>query len=215
MLNIIKNEKTAYVRYFREFLSREKGDALYEELYALKPKYFNRDLVNTPRGQVKALIYTAAFGEKGIRYRYAGYERVTIEEWPVLLKECNEMIEMTLDVQLNYAFCNIYETRDEDGNPVEHYIGWHADDEGEIAKTPDGQTTICSISLGDERKFQLRENYKVGKEQPTSIHSLILEHGSLCTMEKHTQQLMKHCVMKKKNASMSRINVTFRLMNFD
>lgn len=212
VLNITKGNKTALVRYFKNFLSKEDAEQLYQELYSLKSKYFDQDLVNTPKGKVKAPRFTAAFGEKGIRYEYAGYTRKTVEEWPEHLLKCKKRIETELGVELNYGFINIYEVVDDDGELVEHYIGWHSDSEGDIKTTSDGQTTICSISLGDERKFQLREIYKPGKDKPTEIHSIVLENGSLCTMEKHTQQLMKHCVPKKKGATKPRINITFRMM---
>lgn len=215
VFNLTKDNQTALVRYFKQFLSTEEADELYNEIYALKSKHFNRDLVNTPRGKVKAPRFTAAFGEKGITYEYAGYTRKTVEEWPKKLAKCKKLIEETLGVQLNYGFINIYEIVDEAGDPVEHYIGWHSDSEGDIQTTKDGQTTICSISLGDERKFQIREIYKPGKEKPTTIHSIVLEHGSLCTMEKHTQSLLKHQVPKKRGATKPRINITFRLMKIN
>lgn len=215
IIRITKQGKTALVRYFKDFLSQEDADALYDEIYGLRTKYFDRDIINTPKGKVKAPRLTAAFGEKGIQYKYSGFTRQTVNEWPPLLEKCKLQIEKELNVKLNYAFCNIYEVEDENGSTVEHYIGWHSDDEKGIVTTSDGQTTICSISLGDNRKFQLRENYRVGQETPTYIYSYILEHGSLCTMEQHTQQMMKHCVPKKKNATRPRINITFRFMVSD
>lgn len=212
VFKVSHDDKVALAKYYPSFLNTEEANELYQELYNLKDKYFDRDLVNTPKGKVLAPRYTAAFGEEGISYKYAGMNRSTITEWPELLLKCKESIETTLDVKLNYGFVNIYEIVDNNGNKVDQYIGWHSDSEGDIVTTSDGQTTICSISLGDERKFQLRENYKVGKEKPTPITSIVLEHGSLCTMEKHTQQLCVHCVPKKPNASKPRINITFRLM---
>lgn len=128
---------------------------------------------------------------------------------------CKKKIEEQLGCTLNYGFVNIYDVVDEDNKPAQHYIGWHADSEGDIVTSPSGETTICSISLGDPRKFQLRENYKVGKDTPTHIYSKVLEHGSLCTMEKHTQQLCKHQVPKKSGATAPRINITFRLMKIN
>lgn len=212
IFNLVKNGKTALSRYFPQFLSETEANELYDELYALKDIHFNRDVVSTPRGKVKAPRWTAAFGEEGIVYGYAGMERETVTEWPKLLLECKKRIEKKLGCELNYGFVNIYEITDKDGNVVEHYIGWHSDSEGDIVTTKDGETTICSISVGDERTFQLRETYKVGKEKPTPIISKVLEHGSLCTMEKQTQKFCKHQVKKKSGAKKPRINITFRKM---
>jgi alkylated DNA repair dioxygenase AlkB len=228
----LSTKNLRFSRYFKQFLSVQEANDLYAELYALKEKHFNRDLgkkfflsverrktsinvflVSTPKGKVLAPRFTAAFGEKGIgTYGYAGFERETVEEWPKLLLDCKNRIEKQLGVKFNYGFVNIYETKNDDGTPAEHYIGWHSDSEGDIVTSDDGQTTIASISLGDERKFQLRQNYRVGKDTPTTITNVVLEHGSLCTMEKHTQKMYKHCVPKKKGATKPRINVTFRLM---
>lgn len=212
ILEFNRGSKIALAKYYTNFLSKDEADELYTELYGLKDEYFTRDLVSTPRGKVKAPRFTAAFGEKGIKYGYAGFERVTITKWPMLMLKCKKNIEQQLGCVLNYGFVNIYDVIDEEGDPVNHYIGWHSDSEGDIVTTQSGETTICSISLGDERKFQLRERYTPKKDNPTPITSKVLEHGSLCTMEKHTQLLCKHQVPKKKKASKPRINITFRNM---
>lgn len=133
-------------------------------------------------------------------------ERLPHTEWPNELKECLNKINEFLGCDLNYAFINYYLSN--------HYIGWHQDKESDIETTPDGQTTIASISLGDEREFRIRQIYKKG-ETPTKIHKKILENGSLCTMEKHTQELCKHSVPLKKGTTNDRINITFRKMKIN
>jgi len=67
------------------------------------------------------------------------------------------------------------------------------------------------LRLGDEREFRIRQIYKKG-ETPSFVHKKVLEHGSLCTMEKHTQHLCKHSVPVKNGATKDRINITFRKM---
>lgn len=153
--------------------------------------------------EVEAPRFTATFGVKGTTYTYAGMTRIPTTEWPVELLDCKTKLEAFLGCELNYAFVNYYEG--------EHYIGWHSDKEGDIETTPDGQTTIASISLGDEREFQIRPIYRKG-EKPTQIYKKILKNGSLCTMEKHTQSLCKHCVPVKRGSTKVRINITFRKM---
>lgn len=202
----------AYSRYFQEFMSKRQADELFDELYRLKDKLFRQDVVTTPSGKKLAPRLTAAFGDARITYKYAGMTQRTNPEYPKLLLECKCAIEALIGCSLNYAFVNIYEISDSDGKHVDHYIGWHSDDEGEIVKDDTGATTICSISLGDERQFQIRKAYKP-PQSPTPIHSTVLHHGSLCTMENQTQLLCKHQAPKKKNATKVRINVTFRLMH--
>lgn len=116
---------------------------------------------------------TAAFGEDGIKYRYAGMERDTIIEWPKNLLKVKELIEKRRGIKLNYAFVNIYEVQDADGKDVEHYIGWHADKEADIVCDDTGATTIASISLGDERKFQIRAHKRKASDSPTKIHTKV------------------------------------------
>ena len=213
IIKYVEGKKRALVKYWSGFMTMNEADLLEKEIYALKGKYFSQDIINTPRGKVFAPRFTAAFGEEGVVYRYSGFERETIAEWPEQLLLVKSKIEKHCKCKLNYAFINIYEVgSDEKGKPIEHYIGWHSDDEHGIECDSTGATTICSISLGDARKFQLRKKYKPGKEKPTQIHSKILEHGSLCTMEHHTQKLLKHQVPKKKGSTKRRINITFRKM---
>lgn len=205
-------EQKAFSRYYRSLLSKQQADDLFDELYSLKGTLFKQEVVNTPGGKKLAPRLTAAFGDANISYKYAGVTQKTIPEYPKLLLECQRAIESLLGCSLNYAFVNIYEITDSDGKPCEHYIGWHSDDEPQIVLDDTRSTTICSVSLGDERTFQIRRAYKP-PETPTQIHSIMLHHGSLCTMEKQTQLLCKHQVPKKKNATKVRINITFRLMH--
>jgi len=211
ILNFKVEERQALVRYWPSFLTQLESKELYDEIYNLKNEYFSADVYKIFNKDIVAPRLTAAFGEKGIVYGYAGMSRETIDLWPKLLLQCKQKIQDQLGVTLNYAFINIYEVKDLSGNKCDHYIGWHADKEKDIIQDSDGGTTICSVSLGDPRKFQLRKTYKKG-EPPTRIYSQVLENGSLCTMEKHTQILCKHQVPKKRKATTPRINITFRNM---
>ena len=198
-LSIVKDEsKVALVRYFDAFLTRKQANELYAEIYAKKDTLFKQDTYILFGNAKKAPRLSAAFGSKGSTYTYSGMTQPAITDWPLKLLECKALVEQKLDCKLNYALVNIYETGKD-------YIGWHSDDEKDL----ESNTPICSISLGDERKFQLREKYSKG-ETPTKIYSKVLAHGSLCTMEKQTQQICKHKVPVKPKASSPRINITFR-----
>jgi alkylated DNA repair dioxygenase AlkB len=119
-----------------------------------------------------------------------------------------EKISQELGCKLNYAFVNVY--RDGDHLKKDH-IGWHKDSESTIVVNDKGETTIASISLGDERNFQMRVAYEKG-ETSTSITTVKLHHGSLCTMEKQMQVFCKHQVPPFKDAKGPRVNITFRHM---
>lgn len=81
-------------------------------------------------------------------------------------------------------------------------LSWHADDEP-LMDTPDGNCCIVSLSLGQERTFQLKPN---GDQEAS--HELKLGGGAMCTMEGQTQRLYQHRVCK--GGSGFRINLTWR-----
>ena len=207
---VFKAEKgtlKALARYFPNFLTKEEADSLFNVIINESAKY-TQDKVNTPGGVKMAPRLTGTYGPEGVIYKYAGMTRTPITVWPAELMKCMEMISEKVGCVLNYAFINVYR----DGDYLKKdYIGWHKDSEGEIVCNEIGETTIASISLGDERTFQMRVEYKNG-ENPTQITSVKLEHGSLCTMEKQMQKFCKHQVPKYNNAKGIRINITFRNM---
>ncbi|WP_339378070.1 alpha-ketoglutarate-dependent dioxygenase AlkB [Calothrix sp. NIES-2100] len=78
-------------------------------------------------------------------------------------------------------------------------IGWHADNEQSMGHNP----AIASVSLGAERKFQIKP---IGGK-PTDFW---LEHGSLLIMHPACQATHLHQVPKTKKLVSTRINLTFR-----
>lgn len=202
------NDKTALSRYFEDFLDADEANTLYKiiEGCAVKDdKVFTRDKYKMFGKQLDARRITATFGDKGTIYKYSGMTREPTTEWPSELKECLKKVNDFLGTELNYAFVNYYPSGKDS-------IGYHSDDEKGIETTEDGQTTIASVSLGDNREFRIRQIYKKG-ETPTKEYKKVLKSGSLCTMEMHTQQLCKHCVPPKKGEDVKpRINITFRRM---
>jgi len=195
-----KSGLRALSRYLGDFLPREAATALKDEIIALVPTY-TQDVIPTPRGPTPAPRLTCTYGPSGALYKYAGFERAPVTEWPVLLLACKERAEQVVGCELNYAFVNVYR----DGKDS---IDWHSDGESDIIPG----STIVSVSLGAEREFRIREIYKVGKDTPTPVTKVVLEHGSLLTMEHDMQKLCKHCVPKNERVTGVRVNITFRLM---
>jgi alkylated DNA repair dioxygenase AlkB len=64
---------------------------------------------------------------------------------------------------------------------------------------------IASLSLGEERVFQIKHN--TNKEVKRSI---ILQHGSLLVMKNGAQIHYKHQIPKASKSKKPRINLTFR-----
>ena len=78
----------------------------------------------------------------------------------------------------------------------------HADDEAELGPAP----VIASVSLGAERRFQLKPKVAT----PRSQCQILLKHGSVLVMDQHVQQHWLHQIPKDKTLSAPRINLTFR-----
>jgi len=89
----------------------------------------------------------------------------------------------------------------EDGNSG---VGYHSD------FVAFGNTSIIpSLSLGEERIFQLRENL-TNKE-----HEIVLENGSLLIMGAHCQERYEHGLPLNPEYKNPRFNLTFRKYGFD
>lgn len=86
-------------------------------------------------------------------------------------------------------------------------VGWHSDDERLFQGTVQ-DICIVSLSLGMERKFELRANWPATGE--VSFHNLVLGDGDICTMEGMLQKHYQHRVPKEERIDRPRINLTWR-----
>ena len=93
----------------------------------------------------------------------------------------------------NGVLVNLYRTGDD-------HLGWHSDDETVNGPEP----IIASISLGAERRFDLRH-----KESGERV-STMLPHGSLLVMSGKSQSHWLHRIAKTPALTEPRINLTFR-----
>lgn len=140
----------------------------------------------------RTLRLSCAFGPPGLRYRYAGQERVA-HPWPesllALLPRLREYVG-----QVNFALCNVYS----DGRAQ---LGWHADKEWDLMPG----AAIGSLSFGATRTFQIRRQ---GVERIE--HSVRLEHGDLLVMRGQTQHWFEHRLVRQLGVKEPRVNFTFR-----
>jgi alkylated DNA repair dioxygenase AlkB len=136
---------------------------------------------------------TALYGNPDINYRYSGIEHKA-ELWVPFLQEIRESIQIVTEVKFNSVLINRYRNEKDS-------VAWHSDDEPELGPSP----TICSVSFGASRKFQLREKNKKGE-----IFTTFLHHGDLIVIHPPTQQHWLHCVPKSSKKTAERINLTFR-----
>ena len=143
-------------------------------------------LVDIPRLQ-------AWYGE--FIYSYSGLT-MQPQAFTPLLSHIKKQIEAHTGHQFNGLLVNCYRNQHDT-------VGWHSDDEVELGNNP----VIASLSLGEERNFQLK--HKVTGEKL----SFPLKSGSLLIMAGETQHYWQHCLPRTKKEKAARINLTFRWIN--
>lgn len=152
-------------------------------------------------------------------YRYSG---VTLPARPLqivltkLVRRVNESLAARGETSspFNHVLLNLYRN----GNDS---MGAHADDEAELGPNP----LVASLSLGQERRFQIRlkKKYRLPVPKGTRISSraelevplpealdLSLSGGSLLLMHPPMQRYYLHGIPKEKSLESPRLNLTFR-----
>ena len=143
------------------------------------------------QGNITPLPRLTAWHGTG-KYRYSGVLN-TPSPWTPALTGVRNRLDDETGSPFNSVLGNLYRGgRDS--------VGWHADDEPELGKTP----TIASISLGATRKFSFK------RRDGTEKVDLLLEDGDLLIMRGNTQRDWLHQVPKTAKPTEERINLTFR-----
>jgi len=190
-VRIIEDPRGAAVEYTAGFLDPAEAAAVRAELEQAAAR-FDRDMISLYGKTIAAPRLVCAFGDDGLRYRYAGVDRAT-HPWPPRLQAARDRIAATVGHAFNYALVNWYRSGDD-------YIGWHAD---KVADLEPG-SAIASLSLGAVRPFQLRD--RAGGE----VCEVALADGSLLVMKGTCQQHYKHALPRRRGVAGVRYNVTFR-----
>lgn len=203
------------VKYHPSFLSDSKADSLFVDLLSYQ----------TAAEKAGGVMYgkrweserrSIQIADPGVRtYRYTGSSTtkpLRFEEVECV-KKMRDRLRMSLGTHYNFCLVNYYPVVfDEDGNIDANRtasLGWHSDDETDmVAGHP-----IASVSLGDTRRFRVRNRHTndIEWDQP-------LEHGSLVIMEGQCQTLTQHCIWPMTKKDMDdvlfgiRVNLTFRVM---
>lgn len=134
----------------------------------------------------------AWYGQAPYTYTYSNTTKLALP-WTKELLELKTLVENKTGKTYNSCLLNLYHTGDEG-------MAWHSDDEKDLERNG----TIASLSLGAERKFMFK--HKNTKE----TISVILQKGSLLTMEDTTQTHWLHRLPTTKKVQTPRINLTFR-----
>ncbi|MGV7105445.1 alpha-ketoglutarate-dependent dioxygenase AlkB family protein [Flavobacterium sp. U410] len=184
---------------------------LKDGVFEYHPNFFNQESANqlfkillkeTPWQQDDIIVFgkiyqqprlTALYGNNGRTY---GYSNIVMNPhpWTVPLTYIKEEIEKQTKLQFNAVLLNLYRNEN-DSN------GWHADNEKELGPNP----IIASVSLGEERLFQIKHNSN--KSEKINLN---IENGSLLLMKEGSQMYYKHQLPKSTKSKKPRINLTFR-----
>lgn len=195
-MSLFENEKIilplndGIFEYYPNFLTLSKSDSLFNKLIANTP--WQHDEITIFGKKFLQPRLTAFYGTESTTYKYSNITMIANKWNPDLIALKNKIEELTL-LQFNSALLNLY--RNEfDSN------GWHADNEKELGPNP----IIASLSLGEERTFQIKHNTKNEKIK------LNLTNGSLLLMKEGSQINYKHQLPKTKTPKKPRLNITFR-----
>jgi len=138
----------------------------------------------------------AWYGDAGATYSYSGIV-LSPRRWTETIRKLRECVEHVAQHQFNSVLLNYYRDH-RDG------MGLHSDDEPDLGPRP----TIASLSLGQERRFQLKHRHR--KDMPTL--SIPLSNGSLLVSRGDTQRCWKHGIPKQRTPCGPRVNLTFRMI---
>jgi alkylated DNA repair dioxygenase AlkB len=197
MLNLFNQEPInlnlpdAEFIYYPNFFLKEKADIFFETL--LKETPWQHDEITIFGKKILQPRLTSLYGNEGKSY---GYSNIVMHPHAFnnTLTFIKDEIENTINEHFTTVLLNLYRN-EKDSN------GWHADNEKELGRDP----VIASLSLGEERVFQIKHN--TNKEVKRSI---ILQHGSLLVMKNGAQIHYKHQIPKASKSKKPRINLTFR-----
>jgi alkylated DNA repair dioxygenase AlkB len=178
------------IEYFPDFLTSSAATELYNHCLILDWHQNNITIIGKtmPVPRLECM-----YGDAGCNYLYSKSVLLEPLPWTLPLQELRLRIELATGYQYSLVICNRYR----DGQDS---IGWHADNEPSMGISP----AIASVTLGANRKFQLRSN-SGGK--PTDFW---LEHGSLLLMKPGCQENWVHQLPKSSKPVGERINLTFR-----
>lgn len=180
--------------YYPHFYPMHKADALFRAL--MNKIEWHQEQYQMFGKTIASPRLVAWYGDPEATYTYSGIQHQP-KMWLPELFYLRQTIERRFHIQFNAVLVNLYRNEADS-------MGYHADNEPELGREP----IIASLSLGAERKFNLRHKEK------KSLHKMRLKHGSLLIMSGLTQHHWVHCIPKEKGPTAARINLTFRKLVF-
>ncbi len=178
------------IEYFPDFFSPSESGKLFASLE--KQLAWSEESIKMYGKPIKVPRLVCWYGDDNVSYRYSGIDHTGLPWTPELLA-----IKKNIEQHTNHNFNSVLGNYYRDGNDS---MGWHADNEKELGKTP----CIASVSLGEERLFKIRH------KQSRATHEVTLCDGSLLIMSGNFQNEWQHSVPKTKTCTRPRINLTYR-----
>ncbi len=175
-----------------EFFSPLEADDHFNDLLAKTP--WEQHILSMFGKQVLEPRLSAWHAEADLAYTYSGQPR-TPHPFNDPLTAVRKACEAHVGQLFNGALVNLYRSGAD-------AMGWHSDDEPINGINP----VIASISLGAERRFDLRH------KRTREVVSAILPHGSLLVMSGACQTNWHHRIAKTTREIEPRINITFRFL---
>ncbi len=181
------------IDYHEAFLGTDEADRLFFSLQAAMD--WHEESIRVAGHSIRVPRRVAWHGDPDAVYHYSGVRHEPRPWTPGLLA-----LKSRLEAFCGQRFNSVLGNRYADGQDA---MGWHADNEPELGPEP----FIASLSLGAERRFDIRHN------TTREVLHLPLTHGSLLTMGGSFQSHWQHRIPKAPGLTAPRINLTFRLIH--
>jgi alkylated DNA repair dioxygenase AlkB len=157
--------------------------------------FYEQPTIPTAGGPTKIPRLERLMAEEDQEYTYSHHTLIAVP-WVPEIKALKDFLEAKLNVKVksNGVLINVYP----DGS---FHVSWHPDSDKDLVP---GEP-IYSVSMGDTRKFSLRQIKK-----PKRVFDYDLCDNSVFVMKHPTNTNFEHCIRKTAKPVGLRINLTFR-----
>ena len=184
----------AWIREYPKLFSPGHADELLKALLAQIP--WRQDSIRIAGKRIPVPRLQCWMGDRNCRYAYSGIQLEPVP-WQGPITEIRDKIQALGDADFNSVLLNYYRNGQDS-------VAWHADDEPELGANP----VIASLSLGAERKFQLRHK----RDKSRDRYHMLLRNGSVLIMGKTLENNRLHQLHKETTLQSPRITLTFRML---
>jgi alkylated DNA repair dioxygenase AlkB len=178
--------------YYGKILNQKEAYEFYETL--LETIEWENDETVIFGKKIITKRKVAWYGDENFEYTYSNSTKNALP-WTKELLALKTMVEEKTEEIFNSCLLNLYH----DGSEG---MSYHSDGEKDLKKNG----AIASLSFGAERRFLFKHKFNQEKIE------IFLKHGSLLVMKDQTQSFWLHRLPPTKKVFLSRINLTFRMI---